>query len=682
MLSKEEISKIRYCNLHLHSHFSILDGVGTIKDHICENLHKGHEGVAITDHGVMSGCIQLYKLSKDKDFLKKIGRDSSIPVVMGSELYITRNVGEQNPENKYNHITVLAKNAKGYSNLCELTSIASTPDHFYYRPRIELKELIEHKEGLVVTSGCFIGMIPQAIHRDTGEEEELVQLFKKEFGDDFYIEIHISDISSKWDKTLKKHVNQGWNPQEKVNRRLIELAKKYDVKTIIAQDSHMPKKEHHFIQSIMIWNSPSGKDGWHFPEAYYTMSVQEMYDKSRKTTPYIDDDLFIESCNNSVEVLDKCKNCKLEFEPLLPTMKYDEHPVNCEPELNKKLEDQLNALEKEYAEKDHEFSYLLEKSHNDLALRTSLKVIMNNNKIDIHKQEYRERLTFETNTIQRNGILKLVDYFMLLEDVTKFVRESGNARGFGRGCLDRDALVLTQEHGYRKISEIKEGDHVYTKDGECKPVLMTFIYDVDQHETLLKISTEKSFGSITFTKNHKIYGIKPELTKKVMNSSSNHKIKKYNIKDNPEWIEAKDLSVNDFLFVSYPNREIINQEDVNLSKYVEFPYAVEGSDIVKLNPLTKREESRFSSMIKFDKEFSYFVGKWVGNGWITYDESRREYGVGIGFNSKDTIEINKMVSYLKNLGFTPKLIKSKTKFYLYILKINSLRIKTLQILNI
>jgi DNA polymerase III alpha subunit len=53
MLSKEEISKIRYCNLHLHSHFSILDGVGTIKDHICENLHKGHEGVAITDHGVM-----------------------------------------------------------------------------------------------------------------------------------------------------------------------------------------------------------------------------------------------------------------------------------------------------------------------------------------------------------------------------------------------------------------------------------------------------------------------------------------------------------------------------------------------------------------------------------------------------------------------------------------------------
>jgi DNA polymerase-3 subunit alpha len=429
MLSKKELEKIDYVNLHLHTHFSILDGVGTVKDHISECIRKGHKGVCITDHGVMSGCIQLYKLSKDKDFLQKLGQFNQIPIVMGSELYITQDVSTRDMENKYNHITVMAKNNQGYRNLCELTSIGSKDDHFYSRPRIGLNELFAKKEGLVVTSGCFIGMIPQAIHRGTGKEEEILLKFKEEFGDDFYVEIHLSNINKKWDKTLKKHIEQPTNPQEKVNLRLIELARKHNVKMIICQDSHMPKKEHHFIQSIMIWNSPSGKDGWHFPDAYYTMSVEDMYAKCKENTPYISDQEFIEGCNNTIEILNKCKDINLQFSPKLPKIEHEQHSVNKIESLDKKLE----ILKESFSDIDPEFSKIITVSESDLSLRTALKIVLKNKKIDLTDDTYRKRLTLELETIQRNGVLKLVDYFLLLEDVTGFVRSNGYMKGPGRG---------------------------------------------------------------------------------------------------------------------------------------------------------------------------------------------------------------------------------------------------------
>jgi DNA polymerase-3 subunit alpha len=429
MIDKKTLESLPYTNFHLHTHFSIQDGVSPPRDHIVEALAKGHRGFAITDHGVMSGCIQTYKLARDPEFLKELGRTSPVPVVLGSEMYISRDLAERNPKKKYNHVTVLAKNEIGYRNLCYLTSIASLEDHFYSRPRISLAELFAHKEGLIVTSGCFIGMIPMAITEGTGEEESLIELFKSEFGSDFYIEFHITDIRKKWSNELKTHVDQGFNPQEKVNLRLLELAAKYDVKVIIAQDAHMPKKEHYAIQSIMIWGSPSGKSGWHFSEAYFTMSVPELYEKCLKITPYLTDEMFVACCMNSEEVLQKCKNYTLDFQPQLPEIKYEEHPVNAD----ETLEDKLVYLEEAFADIDPEFSKLLNVSRSDIAMRTSLKVIVQNNKIDLTDDKYRIRLIEEINTIQRNGIVKLIDYFMLLEDVTRFVRNNAHARGYGRG---------------------------------------------------------------------------------------------------------------------------------------------------------------------------------------------------------------------------------------------------------
>ena len=429
MIDKKTLSSIKFVNLHSHSHFSLLDGVGTVRDHITECMKKGHSGVCITDHGVMTGCIQLYRLSNDMGFANKLGKFNKIPIVVGSELYITEDIQKREPDNKYNHITVYAKDKIGYKNLSELTSIGSKEDHFYSRPRIGKSELFSKKSGLIVTSGCFIGMIPQSIYKKTGREEDILLEFKREFGDDFYIEIHLSNINKKWDKTLKKHVEQSFNPQELVNVRLIELAKKHDIKMIICQDSHMPKKEHHFVQSIMIWNSPSGKDGWHFPDAYYTMSVEDMYEKCRDNAPYISDEDFIHGCTNTIEILEKCGKLNLDFKPILPKIDYDSHYVNKIESLERKIK----ILESSFLDIDPEFYEIIRLSETDPALRAAIKVIIKNKKIDLTDDRYRSRIIFEIKTIQRNGIIKLIDYFMLLEDVTNFVKNNNFLRGPGRG---------------------------------------------------------------------------------------------------------------------------------------------------------------------------------------------------------------------------------------------------------
>jgi DNA polymerase III alpha subunit len=132
---------------------------------------------------------------------------------------------------------------------------------------------------------------------------------------------------------------------------------------------------------------------------------------------------------NTVEVLNKCKNLTLEFEPILPKIKHEENPVN----KNENLEKKLNVLKGSFEGIDDEFVSLIKLSESDDAFRTALKIIIKNKKVDFTNDQYRERLIFEIKTIQRNGIIKLIDYFLLLEDVTNFVRSNGHMKGPGRG---------------------------------------------------------------------------------------------------------------------------------------------------------------------------------------------------------------------------------------------------------
>lgn len=385
---------------------------------------------------------------------------------------------------KYNHITLMAKNYQGHQNICHLTSIGSKPDHFYLRPRIRFSELLANKDGIVVTTGCFIGMVPHAIYAKTGEEKELFELFLKEFGDDFHVEIHLADLTMEWSSKLKSHYDRGYNPQKDVNDRLLELVKEFNMesKVYITQDSHLPTKEHKDIQDILLKNDGRNSSGWFFYEAYYIMSVKEMYEKMRKAYPHYTNTQFINWCFNSIEVLKKCKDVEINTDFKLKKPDYKNHfsvcplvvskdylksqkllPVdeilleeNIIEELNDgsdrwKTDTRIDESATQDKIRHHEGidsliqkiferhkGYYVQKAKRfydkgDVGTRAFIRTGLLINKFDYRIDHLVERFFFELNTIQFNGVLGLSDYFLHFEKFSALGRRARRYKGPGRG---------------------------------------------------------------------------------------------------------------------------------------------------------------------------------------------------------------------------------------------------------
>jgi DNA polymerase III alpha subunit len=439
-LTPEEL-KIPFVNLRTFSHYSMLLAVGTPEEHLKAAKAAGHSGVAIADNVSMAGSIQLHKLAKDNNF----------PCVIGAHLYVTEDLNVRDPDHKYDRLLVFVQSWQGYQNLCQLVTAASLEDHLYYRPRVSFEELFKFKEGLIISTSDASSPFGHSILNADGRERELLQLFKKEFGENLYCEISLADQGHRWNKDLRAFVPED-NKQEIVNKRMLELAKELGVVSYLTMPSYMPRKDQYMIQKIVISNSPTGKDGWHFHEPQYTMSLPELYARKEMIAPYISDELFTELCKNSVQVLEKAQDFKPIFKPLLLKIDYAEHALNKDPELEKKM----LLMEKYFSKVDPDFAEMLaltrenkkiqlasklfpeladklEEFTKDDALRLSLKVIFDLKKVDLLDETSRKRITREFKVIQRNGVFRFCDYFLPLEDVVRFHRENGYERGFGRG---------------------------------------------------------------------------------------------------------------------------------------------------------------------------------------------------------------------------------------------------------
>ncbi len=600
--------------------------------------------------------------------------------------------------------------------------------------------------------------------------DNIVKKMKEEFGNDFYLEFHTTDLSKKWIKDEKRFEDIGENPQDRVNLEIVRLANKHDVKLILVQDSFIPDKEQHLLQTIMIWNSPGGKDKWYFHEALEIMSVDTMYEKVINLYPWVSDEQFIEWANNSDDILQKCKNLNLKFKPSLPKIDYNEHYVNKVPVViqrklmlelqdfnlwseevkakikedrsvknleipavikekysnpddvinfnemkerdkeNVFLEDTLVKM-KTFYKKDKRFCKILERSEKDLAMRTALKVMMRNKKLmpkvvddeklaeEIAKkmpekkvsdfkpdviekfvekhQLYktsaepmlllggkleRERLVEELETIQYNGILRLIGYFMLLEDVSNFIKENGYQRGFGRGCQFFDTLVLTKDDGWKKLGDIKAGEIVYSHTGKARKVIKTFKYDVSSEEKLLEIKLTNGYKRMVLTKDHPMYGVKTELSKTWLNANERRKkkVRKYDeIKHNPEFIKAEEFKKGDLIFVKIPEYQSVLFKQIDLSKYIK----QKDKFTISKNLITRKKNAATTityshkRFLEIDNEFSYIIGKWIGDGHISDDNY-----IGLDFFSEDQKEIKKVKNYFENKGFvviSRKVTKSK-----------------------
>lgn len=229
-----------YAGLHVHTHYSLFDGIATPQEYVDRAIEIGMPAIAITDHGSLSGHREMYRVAIEK----------GIKPILGVEGYIAQDRFDQRDKAEredtpldlvYNHLIILAKNEKGLENLNKLNEIAWT-EGFYKKPRMDWGSLEKYKEGLIITSGCLSGYLAKAIEADDfAAAKEHLQWAKKTFGDDYYIEV------------------MPHNPPE-INKTILALADEFGIKPIVTPDCHHAGPEQREIQELkLILNTYSNK---------------------------------------------------------------------------------------------------------------------------------------------------------------------------------------------------------------------------------------------------------------------------------------------------------------------------------------------------------------------------------------------------------------------------------------
>ena len=431
-----------FVHLHVHSQFSLLDGQASVKGLVDKAIRDGMKGIALTDHGAMFGIKEFFdyvgkknapllserkalrkqideltakesRTAEEEEQLTKLHADLEaaearhlFKPILGCEVYCARRSRlqkEANVSNPYRpnqsidnsgwHLVLLAKDLQGYHNLIKMVSQAWI-DGYYYRPRIDKELLEQYHEGIIVTSACLGGEIPQHImYGNIEEAEKSIQWFKGLFGDDFYLELQ----RHKTDNPLGNQ--ETYEKQQQVNAVLLELGKKHGVKVIATNDIHFLNEEDAEAHDRLICLS-TGKDLNDPKRMRY--SKQEWM----KTTAEMNE-LFAdvpEVLANTQEICDKVSFYSIDHGPLMP-----DFPI---PEGFEDDDDYLRYLTYEGAKRKYGEEGLT--------------------------AEVRERIDFELATIKNMGF---PGYFLIVQDFIAAARNMGVFVGPGRGSAAGSAVA-------------------------------------------------------------------------------------------------------------------------------------------------------------------------------------------------------------------------------------------------
>ena len=431
-----------FVHLHVHSQFSLLDGQASVKGLVDKAIRDGMKGIALTDHGAMFGIKEFFdyvekknapllserkalrkqideltakesRTSEEEEQLTQLHADleaaEARPLfkpILGCEVYCARRSRlqkEANVSNPYRpnqsidnsgwHLVLLAKDLQGYRNLIKMVSQAWI-DGYYYRPRIDKELLEQYHEGIIATSACLGGEIPQHImYGNIEEAEKSIQWFKGLFGDDFYLELQ----RHKTDNPLGNQ--ETYEKQQQVNAVLLELGKKHGVKVIATNDIHFLNEEDAEAHDRLICLS-TGKDLNDPKRMRY--SKQEWM----KTTAEMNE-LFAdvpEVLANTQEICDKVSFYSIDHGPLMP-----DFPI---PEGFEDDDDYLRHLTYEGAKRKYGEERLT--------------------------AEVRERIDFELATIKNMGF---PGYFLIVQDFIAAARNMGVFVGPGRGSAAGSAVA-------------------------------------------------------------------------------------------------------------------------------------------------------------------------------------------------------------------------------------------------
>ncbi|MCX6810034.1 MAG: DNA polymerase III subunit alpha [Candidatus Berkelbacteria bacterium] len=362
---------MNFTHLHLHTHYSLLDGLGKPEEFILSAKEMGMNSLAITDHGAMYGAIEFYKAAKA----------AQIKPIIGVEVYVApRSLTDKisKLDSSPYHLILLAKNLEGYQNLMKLTSIAHL-EGFYYKPRVDKKILKKYSNGLIASSACLAGEIPRAL---LSNDEEMAQKalleYQEIFGkDNFYLE-------------LQDHPDI--KDQQIANEAIKKLAQKTQTPLVVSCDSHYVKKEdreaHDVLVCVQTGKTVDDPKRMTYDGDFSLRDPKELAEVF-KDVP--------EALENTQKIADQC-NLEIKFgENLLP-----DFPIPSKKSPDEFLKDIcLVGLKERYPKADEK-----------------------------EQKQLLERLNYELSVIKKMGF---ADYFLIVADYVKWAKENAIMVGPGRG---------------------------------------------------------------------------------------------------------------------------------------------------------------------------------------------------------------------------------------------------------
>ncbi len=222
---------MNYVGLHVHTHYSLFDGIATPEEYVDRAVELGMPAIGITDHGTLSGHRELHRIAKAKGIKPILGVEG----YMCSDRFDTRDKSERDGDLDlvYNHIVLLAKNQIGLENLNKINEIAWT-EGFFKKPRFDFEILKKYSEGIIVTSACPSSVLVKALeNNEFAIAKKHIEWFKGVFNDDYYIEV------------------MPHNPEE-INKQLIALADEFGVEVVVTPDCHHSSTDQKEIQEFKL----------------------------------------------------------------------------------------------------------------------------------------------------------------------------------------------------------------------------------------------------------------------------------------------------------------------------------------------------------------------------------------------------------------------------------------------
>lgn len=302
-----------FIHLHVHTHYSILDGQSKISYLVDKAVKNGMKGMAITDHGVMFGikefsdyCVRINKERKERG-------EKPFKPIFGCEMYVARrtkfNKDKSQHDNSGYHLVVLAKNYKGYQNLIRIVSRAWI-DGYYYRPRTDREDLEKYHEGLIVCSACIAGEVPAKILKgDIEGAREACEWYHRVFGDDYYLELQRHEV-----KDPQLVANRDVFPlQQKANEMLMQFAREYSIKLVCTNDCHFEDKETAEAHDHLLCLSTN--EELNAPNRL-RYSKQEWF-KTREEMNEVFADIP-EALTNTLDILNKVEIYSIDNDPIMP----------------------------------------------------------------------------------------------------------------------------------------------------------------------------------------------------------------------------------------------------------------------------------------------------------------------------------------------------------------------------